>query len=47
MAYNMAWFKAQEEKRKAEELARKLAENPNYKEEVAIAADSEKGTRLF
>lgn len=30
MAFNLAWFKAQEEKKKAEELARLKAENPDY-----------------
>lgn len=47
MAFNMAWFKAQEEKKKAEELAKKLAENPNYKDESVVQTSSEKGTRLF
>ena len=46
MAYNMAWFKAQEEKRKAEELARKLAENPNYKE-VTVSSSSSEDQRLL
>ena len=30
MAFNMAWFKAQEEKKKAEELAKRKAEDPNF-----------------
>ena len=47
MAYNMAWFKAQEEKKKAEELAKKKAENPNYVEDEVVQTSSKKGTRLF
>lgn len=46
MAYNMAWFKAQEEKRKAEELAKKLAANPNYKE-VTVSNSSSEDQRLL
>lgn len=48
MPFNMAWFKAQEEKKKAEELARKLAENPNYKEtSVQVATNSDDDQRLL
>lgn len=47
MAFNMAWFKAQEEKKKAEELARKLAENPNYKETPVQLASSDDDQRLL
>lgn len=47
MAFNMAWFKAQEEKKKAEELARKLAENPNYKETPLKTASLDEEQRLL
>ena len=47
MAFNAAWFKAQEEKKKAEELARKLAENPNYKEQVVTTTASDSDNRLL
>ena len=32
MPFNMAWFKAQEEKKKAEELAKKQATNSDFVE---------------
>ena len=44
MPFNMAWFKAQEEKKKAEELARRQAEDPNYMEPKMQVHDSSKGS---
>lgn len=47
MPFNMAWFRAQEEKKKAEELAKKLAADPNYKETAVKAASSDEDLRLL
>jgi len=46
MAYNMAYFKALEEKKRQEELARKKAENPDYvdpAEQVKVGGGTEHG----
>ena len=51
MPFNMAWFKAQEEKKKAEELAKKKAENPDFVESEKLEntelSTTKEGSRLL